>query len=86
MSIHLSELISWAIISFGNINGTIPGPGCFLSGSMKGGMGFGRSGSIEYHFFGMLSSSKAILVSTVSTPYAFHEGKIYALDSIYKLY
>src|SRR4030043_61431 len=66
MFIHLSVLISWAKICLGNILGIIPSPGSLVVGSIGGGRGLGRSGSMQYHCFGIFSSSRSIFLLGMS--------------------
>ena len=68
MFIQRSWLISWPIISLGKILGTMPTPGCFVSTSMKGGSGCGRSGTMLYHCFGMSFSFSRIFLSGIFSP------------------
>ena len=65
MFIQRSWLISWPMISFGKISGTMPTPGSFVAGSMNGGSGCGRSGTMLYHCFGMSSSFSRIFRVTM---------------------
>jgi hypothetical protein len=46
MSIQRSWLISCPMIALGKICGTMPTPGSFVAGSMNGGSGCGRSGTM----------------------------------------
>src|SRR5450759_819668 len=56
------------MISLGKILGTIPTPGCFVSASMNGGSGFGRSGTMLYHCFGISFSFNRIFLSGIFSP------------------
>src|SRR4030042_4023788 len=66
MFIHLSVLISGARSCLGNMLGIIPGPGSLVVGSIGGGRGLGRSGSMQYHCFGIFSSSRSIFLLGIS--------------------
>jgi len=52
----------------GKILGTIPAPGSFVSASMNGGSGFGRSGVMLYHCFGKSSSLRIIFLCMLVSP------------------